>query len=41
LIGASPKGSGSGRAWAIAGALAFSSQTVVLDALIWPAYFPY
>ena len=41
LLGAHPRGQGSGRAWAIAGALAFASQTVVLDALIWPAYFPY
>ena len=41
LIGAEPRGSGSGKAWAIAGTIAFGSQTVVLDALIWPMYFPY
>ena len=30
-----------GARWvAIAGALAFSLQTAVLDALVWPAYFP-
>jgi hypothetical protein len=28
------------RAIALAGALAFSLQTAVLDALVWPAYFP-
>jgi hypothetical protein len=28
------------RAIAIAGALAFSFQTALLDALVWPAYFP-
>ena len=28
------------RAVAVAGALAFSFQTAVLDALVWPAYFP-
>jgi hypothetical protein len=28
------------RAVAIAGALAFSFQTALLDALVWPAYFP-
>jgi hypothetical protein len=28
------------RAIAVAGALAFSLQTAVLDALVWPAYFP-
>jgi hypothetical protein len=28
------------RAAAVAGALAFSFQTAVLDALVWPAYFP-
>lgn len=39
LLGASPRNSG--RAWAIAGAIAFAGQTVLLDALIWPAYFPY
>jgi hypothetical protein len=26
---------------ALAGALAFSMQTAVLDALVWPAYFPH
>jgi len=28
------------RAIALAGALAFSFQTAVLDALVWPAFFP-
>jgi hypothetical protein len=28
------------RAAALAGACAFSLQTALLDALVWPAYFP-
>ena len=39
LLGAKPNDRG--RTWAIAGALGFGLQTVVLDALIWTAYFPY
>jgi hypothetical protein len=30
-----------GRAVAVAGAIAFSFQTAVLDAIVWPAYFPH
>ena len=30
-----------GRALAVAGAIAFSFQTAVLDAIVWPAYFPH
>jgi hypothetical protein len=40
---AQPRGSeGRGRGWAaaVAGACAFSLQTALLDALVWPAYFP-
>ena len=33
---------GGALAWAaVAGAVAFSFQTAVLDALVWPAYFPF
>lgn len=39
LIGAAPKDRG--RTWAIIGAVGFAVQTVLLDAIIWPAYFPY
>lgn len=37
---ARPDGGESGRRWATVGAVAFSFQTAVLDALVWPAYFP-
>lgn len=36
VLGRSPSGL---RAAAIAGALAFSTQTALLDAIVWPAYF--
>lgn len=37
---AEPQGSTRGRRLAILGAVLFAFQTAVLDALIWPAYFP-
>jgi hypothetical protein len=37
---AGPAQSPGARAIALAGALAFSFQTALLDALVWPAYFP-
>jgi hypothetical protein len=40
LASAGPARAPVARAVAIAGALAFSFQTAVLDALVWPAYFP-
>ena len=40
IAGARPTSSGAARALAIAGALAFCFQTAVLDAWVWPAYFP-
>ena len=35
-----PAGAPRGRLLAVGGLLAFCLQTVVLDALVWPAYFP-
>lgn len=40
IASAAPQAAPGSRKLAIAGALAFSLQTAVLDALIWPAYFP-
>jgi hypothetical protein len=40
LASAQPASGRGVRAVALAGALAFSFQTAVLDALVWPAYFP-
>ncbi|MDG2304011.1 MAG: hypothetical protein P8R42_05035 [Candidatus Binatia bacterium] len=37
---AAPSGARGARALAILGALLFSFQTAVLDALVWPAFFP-
>ena len=39
LMGFVP-GSGTGRTLAVAGAGAFAFQTLVLDALVWPLFFP-
>ncbi len=41
LCTVAPRGSRVGHALAIVGALAFAVQTALLDALVWPAYFPY
>jgi hypothetical protein len=30
-----------GRGWALLGLVPFALQTVVLDALVWPAFFPF
>jgi hypothetical protein len=40
VLVATPRPEGWAHGLAIAGAIAFCIQTVVLDALIWPAYFP-
>ena len=40
LVRARPAGASVARGVALAGALAFSLQTALLDALVWPAYFP-
>jgi hypothetical protein len=40
LASAGPARAPGARALAVAGALAFSLQTAVLDALVWPAFFP-
>ena len=40
IASAGPAQSPVARGVAVAGALAFSLQTAVLDALVWPAYFP-
>jgi hypothetical protein len=40
LVTLAPPGGGLLRRLAIAGAVAFCVQTVILDALVWPAYFP-
>jgi hypothetical protein len=40
IAGASPHSAPGSRRLAIAGAIAFSFQTALLDALVWPAYFP-
>ena len=40
LAVAGPARAPAARALALAGALAFSFQTALLDALVWPAYFP-
>jgi hypothetical protein len=40
LASASPHSAPGSRRLAIAGAIAFSFQTALLDALVWPAYFP-
>lgn len=36
-----PAGAPPGRGWAVLGLLPFVFQTAVLDALVWPAYFPF
>jgi hypothetical protein len=38
---ARPAHAGVARGCALAGAMAFAFQTAVLDAIIWPAYFPF
>jgi hypothetical protein len=38
---ARPAHAGAARGLALAGALAFTFQTAVLDALVWPAFFPF
>jgi hypothetical protein len=40
FVSADPPGHAKLRRWAIAGAAAFCFQTAVLDALVWPAFFP-
>jgi hypothetical protein len=40
LVGMRDSRSPVGRALAIVGAIAFVVQTAILDALVWPAYFP-
>jgi hypothetical protein len=40
IASASPHSAPGSRRLAIAGAIAFSFQTALLDALVWPAYFP-
>jgi hypothetical protein len=40
LLAARPRQSGWAFRLAVAGSLAFCLQTAVLDALVWPAYFP-
>jgi len=40
IASASPHSAPGSRRLALAGALAFSFQTALLDALVWPAYFP-
>jgi hypothetical protein len=40
LASAQPVSARSARGVALAGALAFAIQTAVLDALVWPAFFP-
>ena len=40
LASAEPVSSRTARGVALAGALAFALQTAVLDALVWPAFFP-
>jgi len=40
VLAAQREGRGAGWAAALAGACAFSLQTALLDALVWPAYFP-
>ncbi len=40
VLAAAPRPEGWAHGLAIAGAIAFCIQTVVLDALIWPVYFP-
>ena len=40
IVTANPRGRPGPRRWAIAGAIAFCIQTALLDALIWPFYFP-
>ena len=40
IVTADPPGRATLRRWAIAGAIAFCFQTALLDALVWPYYFP-
>ena len=40
FLTADPPGAPKLRRWAIVGAVAFCFQTAVLDALVWPVYFP-
>jgi hypothetical protein len=40
LVAVGPRSSPVAHKLAIAGSLAFCLQTVILDALVWPAYFP-
>ena len=40
VASANPAGSRTGRILAIVGAVAFAFQTAVLDAVVWPAFFP-
>jgi hypothetical protein len=40
LIALQPREPRAAYALAVAGSVAFSIQTALLDALIWPAYFP-
>jgi len=40
LVAARPREPSLAHTLAVLGALAFASQTAVLDALVWPAYFP-
>lgn len=41
LIAVRPRAPSVAHKLAIAGSLAFCSQTAILDALVWPAYFPW
>ena len=40
IASAEPRGGNGARRWALLGSVLFSIQTALLDALIWPAYFP-
>jgi hypothetical protein len=39
LVALRPREARLAHALAVAGAIAFSTQTAILDALVWPAYF--
>jgi len=40
IASAQPAGAPGARRWALIGAALFALQTALLDALVWPAYFP-